>query len=133
MTPTEQPIFTPAEIEKMRMFVINADKQSTGGVFDLNNPPRKPYIHQDWPRLMYNADPAGMPKHIRALDAADLENKLEEGWLMAPAGEEAPELIELDPADAAEVAAIDKKIADAKAKKAADARAARAARAKKAK
>lgn len=48
--------FSAEEIEKMREFVFEHDRsnRAENREFDLNNPPKKPYIHQPWPLTVYN-------------------------------------------------------------------------------
>lgn len=51
------PQLTNDEIEKMRALVADQDARSGGNVpkeFDINNPPRAPYVHQDFPRVVYH-------------------------------------------------------------------------------
>lgn len=48
-------------------------------VFDLNNPPKVPYVHQEFPRLVYRGD-----KHKLAHSAEDLDEALDKGWSKEP-------------------------------------------------
>jgi len=113
--------FTDLEIEKMRALITEHDKKAVVNSFDLNNPPRVNYRHQDWPRLLYGLNAEGLPTYLRVNDREEHEAALEAGWSNTPVAAAKAEDVELDEATAAEVAAVDAKIAanKAKAKKAA--------------
>lgn len=115
MSPNEQPVFTEAEIEKMRRVVFDHDKKTGVHEFDLNNPPRKPYRHQELPRLMYALDADDKPIHKTAHTEKQVEDMLATGWSITPVAPIEAEEIELDAATQAEVAEVEAKIAAAKA------------------
>jgi hypothetical protein len=116
MPPPNQPIFTDAEIEKMRLVVTEHDKRGSVNTFDLNNPPRQPYAHQEFPRLVYHLDAEEKLIHKRVHSMAELEAALVAGWTIAPGAPVEGEETTLDAATAAEASAIDKEIADLKKK-----------------
>ena len=62
MPPPNTPTFTAAEIEKMRLYVMEHDKQQQVNEFDLNNPPRVDYSHQHFPKVVYNLDAEGQAR-----------------------------------------------------------------------
>jgi hypothetical protein len=45
--------FTEEELENMRMVLAQHERQGIRE-FDLNNPPKKHYVHQEYPKMMYN-------------------------------------------------------------------------------
>jgi hypothetical protein len=110
------PQLTPADIEKMRQLVNDHDKKTSVNEFDLNNPPRVNYVHQDWPRLMYGTNAEGREVYKKVADREEHEAALEAGWSNTPVAVAVTPELALDPADAAEVAAVDEKIAAGKAK-----------------
>lgn len=116
MTPNDTPMFTEAEIAKMRAFVTEHDKKTSINSFDLNNPPKAPYRHQELPRLLYNH---GTRKHKLVHKQSDLDAALADGFQIEPFPAEPLEPVQLDAAEEAEVAKID---AEARKKKAAKAR-----------
>jgi hypothetical protein len=78
-----QPQFTPAEIERMRTILAQHDnaQAGNGNTFDLNNPPKKTYVHQDFPRLIYNHE----ERIYRTVGDEDtLQELLTSGWSMEP-------------------------------------------------
>ena len=111
MPPPNQQIFTDAEIEKMRLYVLQHDKQASVNVFDLNNPPKQPYVHQPWPKLLYRLHPEGHQIHKIVQDAEEHAAALDAGWSNEPVGAPQPADMALDPADAAEAARIDEQLA----------------------
>lgn len=120
MPPANAPtIFTAAEIEKMRLYVTEHDKQSTANkVFDLNNPPRTSYVHQHFPRLLYKLHPEGHQVHKKVDDAEEHKAALADGWSNEPVAAPEPDgEIPLDAAAAAEAAALDKRLAELRKKK----------------
>jgi hypothetical protein len=117
MPPPNQPIFTASEIEKMRLFVTEHDKQTSPNVFDLNNPPRVNYVHREWPRLLYKLHGEGHQVHLRVHDEAQLDEALAAGWSLTPVAAVDDEFDELDPATQAEVDAVDKVARQKKKKK----------------
>jgi len=95
---------TQEEIERMRQIVLQHDAASKPvKEFDLNNPPKEPYRHQEFPRLMYKGT-----GHALAHTKEDMEAALAAGWSKTPheALEQTVEP-ELDEATAAEAAAVD--------------------------
>lgn len=109
-TSLSSPQITPQEIERMRQLVAQHDSQ--GGIkdFDLNNPPRLPYKYQEYPRIVYHhAD-----RKMRTVNSdEELELALEAGYEKEPYPQEV-EAPTLDAATAAEVAAVDRKIAESR-------------------
>jgi hypothetical protein len=86
-----------AEIEQMRKIVAAADKKAPIKTLDLNNPPKAPYTHQEFPRLVYHPDyQAGhdldgrplSPKNsghlVTANSQEDLDALLEKGFTIEP-------------------------------------------------
>lgn len=118
MPPPNTATFTESEIEKMRLFVSEHDKQKLVNEFDLNNPPRVNYVHQHYPKVVYNVDAEGKALHKKAHNAEEHEAALAAGWANEPKGADEPNAIELDPASAAEAAAIDAELKKKKSKKA---------------
>jgi len=111
MPPVNAATFTDAEIEKMRLFVTEHDKsKGSNNTFDLNNPPRVPYVYQEFPRLVYHH---GARKHKPVHSADEHKAALADGFQNEPFPAEAA-VPELDPAEQAEVAALDKKLAEKK-------------------
>lgn len=107
-----QTIFSQAEIEKMRLFVNEHDKANVSSkIHDLNNPPKEPYVHQEYPRLVYHH---GNRQYLRVDTQVDHEEALRRGFNNEPFPAEAPE-IELDAASASEAAELDKKLSTKKA------------------
>jgi len=101
--------FSFEEIERMRAILAQHDQHARGvpREFDLNNPPTVPYVHQEFPKVMFHHEKRGMKK---AHSIADMEEAINNGWSCDPylaEGVEAPP--ELDPVTAAEVAALDAK------------------------
>ena len=103
------PELTQDEIERMRTILAQHDSRKGVQEFDLNNPPKKPYVHQEYPRVMYHHGKRQMrvaksPDEVHAAEAA--------GWQkepFLPEGAEPPE-IELDPESAQEAAEADAKL-----------------------
>jgi hypothetical protein len=97
------------EIERMRAILASHDANNRVGIkeFDLNNPPKLPYVHQEFPRLVYHH---GRRIHRVAADAEALAEALEMGWSKEPyAAVVAAGQTEIDLAEAAEIAALDAK------------------------
>lgn len=118
MPPPNMPIFTEAEIEKMRLFVNEHDKKQQVNEFDLNNPPRQNYVHQPFPKLVYDLDDEGGRIHKKVHDAEEHDAALAAGWANEPKGPAIAEEIELDPEAAAEAAAVDAELKKKKASRA---------------
>ena len=118
MPPPNQNVFTDAEIEKMRLFVTEHDKKTTVNEFDLNNPPRVNYVHQHYPKVVYNVDAEGKARHAKVNDTDEHEAAIAAGWSNEPKGEGEADEPELDAAAAAEVERVDAELKKKKAKKA---------------
>ncbi len=104
------PSLTKDEIERMRAIVAQHDSQGRGKIqeFDLNNPPKQPYTHQEFPRVMYHHG-----KHITriAKDAEEMDAAISAGWSKEPfPAVPEPEEPELDAESAAEAAELDAKL-----------------------
>lgn len=107
------------EIERMRSLVAQHDAQNKGSqVFDLNNPPKKPYVYNEFPRMVFHHE-KGLHKVVK--HAEELAAALKAGWKKEPkpvvveAEEEA--VGEQQPADSQNEAAADTKPAKSKAAK----------------
>jgi hypothetical protein len=117
--PSNPAIFTDQEIEKMRLYVTEHDKRTSPNTFDLNNPPRKNYVHQEYPRIVYSVNKQGNSIEKKVHDQDEHEDALSDGWNNAPQAAAEPTTIELDAASAEEAAAFDKRLAEVKKAKAA--------------
>jgi hypothetical protein len=97
---------THDEIERMRQIVMQHDSEGkrTMNEFDLNNPPKAPYRHQEFPRIVY--DHVGR-KTLKVRNQAELENALGAGYELEAFAPEVAEP-ELSPAERAEVARLDR-------------------------
>lgn len=102
--------FSAEQIEQMRAMLAAHDANAPReGIkqFDLNNPPKLPWVYKEYPRCLYH--------HAKRLTRnahsdEQLEAALAAGWSkepFLPEGHEAPEAIELDANEAAEIAAAD--------------------------
>lgn len=102
--------FSPEQIEQMRAMLAAHDANAPReGIkqFDLNNPPKAPYVYREYPRCMYHhkkrlTQNAHSDEQVAAMEKA--------GWskeAFLPEGYEAPEAIELDANEAEEIAAVD--------------------------
>lgn len=102
-----QQTFTQAEIETMRAMVQQHDSQnaSINREFDLNNPPKVPYVHQEFPRIIYQHEKR---RHKAIQNAKELADALQQGWRLEPYPQEVANDVELDEQELAEVRAIDK-------------------------
>lgn len=71
------------EIERMRDLVAQHDAQNRQGIkeFDLNNPPRKPLVETEYPRVVY--DHKGR-RARKAANEEDLKAALKAGWKTEP-------------------------------------------------
>lgn len=105
MTNSQVPQFTAEEIEKMRSLVLAHDKEKNAvNVFDPNNPPKVPYSHKEFPKVVYDHK-ASKPsrdklvmqhgtEHVQHVPAklatknvnnqAELDAALAEGWELKP-------------------------------------------------
>lgn len=110
---SNQMILSDADAEKMRQILAQHDKQNAAAVqeFDLNRPPQKAYVHQPFPKLIYNLTPDGRPVHKLVHNISEHEAAIEAGWANEPVAPAEAEETELDQAAAAEAAAIDKELA----------------------
>jgi hypothetical protein len=106
------------ELEQLRALLGTApeNKKNFGKVesFDLNDPPKVPYRHQDFPRVVYHHTKRTAKK---ALHHAELEELLAAGYSLDPLPIEDDEPEQFDPATAAEIAAKDAEARKPKAKK----------------
>ena len=99
---------THEEIERMRQIVLQHDQTNRKGIqeFDLNKPPKEPYRHQEFPRMIYDH----AKRRTKIVHNADhLADALAAGWKKEPFPAEVEEP-ELDAATAAEAAAIDREL-----------------------
>jgi hypothetical protein len=104
--PEQRP--SPEELQQMRLLLAKFGQQS-GPIkeFDLNKPPKEPYTHQEYPKLMYHAT----KKPAVAQDAAHQETLEAAGHQDTPVvTEDVPSQPALSAADAAEAAGIDAKL-----------------------
>lgn len=103
------PGFSAEEIERMRQMVAAHDQASGANrpkEFDLNNPPKAPYTHQEYPRVMYHH---GKRQHKHAHSEADVTAAEAAGWSKEPFPSE-PVDIPLDAESAKEAAELDAKL-----------------------
>ncbi len=106
---------TPEEVEKMRSLVAEHDATNGKAVneFDLNNPPKKPYRHQEFPKMVYNHSAR---QHKIVKNTAEHEAHLEQDWVNEPFPVEV-EAPELPLAEKKEVERLDKEARKPKATK----------------
>ena len=106
---------SPEEIEKMRALVAEHDATNGKAVneFDLNNPPQKPYRHQEFPKMVYLHEER---KHKVVKNATELEAHLKQGWETEPFPVEV-EAPALSAAEQKEVERLDKEARKPKATK----------------
>jgi hypothetical protein len=84
--------FTPEEIQHMRTIIAQEDKKGIRE-FDLNNPPKMPYKHQEYPKIIYHHNDK---VHKIVHSPAEEEVAIDEGWnLLPPVFETAKEITEL--------------------------------------
>lgn len=109
MTPSNGPQhFSAHEIERMRTILAHHDATTAKTQeFDLNNPPRVNYVHQEFPKLVYDLDADGKTIHKVVRDKDEHEAALDLGWTNEPKSPIEADEPELDPATAAEVARVD--------------------------
>jgi hypothetical protein len=96
---------SPEEIERMRQIVAQHDQQNKPGIkeFDLNDPPRVPYRHQEFPKTVY--DHEGRRSFI-VRNREDEKEALDSGLRLDPYPAEP---VEVEPeAEAAEIDKLDK-------------------------
>lgn len=101
----EPKTFTPEQIEFMRTTVAQHDSHIRTREFDLNNPPRKPYRHLEYPKTLYHHE----DRVSRVVQSAEQENGLLHiGYSHEPFGNAAADAQPvLDAATQAEVARLD--------------------------
>ena len=104
------------DIERMRAILAQYDNTSNRDKvqeFDLNNPPKVAYAHQEFPRMIYS-HATGKTRVVQG--QRELDSYREKGWSVEPMpAMAAEENLELDPESAAEAAAIDAKLKKRKA------------------
>lgn len=109
--PTQSGQFSNEEIEHMRNILTAHDQAAGKGIqeFDLNKPPQQPYVHQEFPRIMYHH---GKRIYRSAANAEEMQAALDSGWKKEPYPPEGaePEEIQLDPESAREVESINEKL-----------------------
>src|SRR5215831_3851994 len=74
---------SPEEIERMRAIVAQHDQQNKGGIkeFDLNNPPKAPYRHQEYPKMVYDHEER---THARVHNREQEQEALNAGYSLEP-------------------------------------------------
>lgn len=102
---------TPQDIDRMRAILAQHDASSNGlkmvKEFDLNNPPKEPYTHKPFPKVVYDHDTR---THIVVRDAKQHEAALARGYSNEPYPAEVEDTeLELDPEDLAEIKALEEK------------------------
>lgn len=123
MTSQITPQISAEDIERMRTLVAQADSanKNENREFDLNNPPKKQYIHQAWPCAVYHHKTQRVKP---AKNEAELAEALKHGWVKESfTAETGVEAVELDEQDKAELKAVEATLKLAKRKAAADAKA----------
>lgn len=105
--------YSPDQLQMMRQILEqhgNQEQNQQFGLreFDLNNPPKVPYVFQEFPRVVYHH---AKRKTQIAHHAADLAAALEAGWTKEPFPGEQHAEDELDLSDLAEVAKADAMLA----------------------
>ncbi len=109
---------SPEDIERMRTIVAQSDdaNKRENREFDLNDPPRKQYVHQTYPMTLYNHE---RRENREAKNPKELAEALAHGWQKEPYPMEVSNEIELDPETEKEIEALKAKArANAKADKA---------------
>jgi len=97
---------TIEELQYMRMMLAKyGSKQSKIQEFDLNKPPKEPYIYQEYPRMVYHHE-----SHQTTIvkNKQQFDDATEQGWSKSPWGAveaETPDL--LTPQERAEAANVD--------------------------
>ena len=59
---------------------FSADNAAEPFITDINNPPAKRYIHQEFPKVLYADD----KKPITVADQKECDKKVKEGWSLKP-------------------------------------------------
>jgi hypothetical protein len=98
------------EIDRMRQLVALHDKANPVKSFDINKPPKEPYTHQEFPRLMYHpdcrigSDTEGRPlsgknsgHYVVVNSQEELEAALENGFQIDPPAPKSEEELEAEP------------------------------------
>jgi hypothetical protein len=96
---------SPEEIERMRAIIAQHDQTNKGGIkeFDLNNPPKLPYRHQEFPKMVYDHEGR---RHFIVHNRAEETDAIESGLSLEPYPAEP---VEVEPeAEAAEIEKLDK-------------------------
>lgn len=99
--------FSTAEIENMRRVLAQYDQSANGGIkeFDLNHPPKDPYVHQEFPRMMYRGTATKV-----AQSADEMQDAEANGWNRTPSLPVVQASAAFDAETEAEVDAINAKI-----------------------
>jgi hypothetical protein len=95
------------DIEKMRQIVQAHDNNGKINTFDLNKPPQEPYRFREFPCMLYDH---ARRRHKTVHSEEERKTALAAGFRRDPFPAEEIKEVELDPADAAEAAAIDKQL-----------------------
>jgi hypothetical protein len=108
---------TSEEIERMRAIVAQADEENgSPGMpkeFDLNNPPKVPYVHKEFPKMLYKDG-----RNCVVQNRAEMEGKLAQGWTRKPVADLIPEKEEdFDEETQAEIDELNAKLEKPKDKK----------------
>ena len=74
---------SPEEIERMRQIVAQHDQTNKQGIkeFDLNNPPRLPYRHQEFSKMVYDHEGR---RHFVVRDRKREQEALDAGYRLEP-------------------------------------------------
>lgn len=93
---------------KLRRLLDSLDQKEAGGmkVFDLNKPPREPYVYREYPFLMYHPE-AGTKAARNWEERQQLKT---EGWSEDPACPAPEPQIELTEQERSEAESIDKQL-----------------------
>jgi len=113
----DTPQLSPEQIEQMRAILAAHDANNPReGIqsFDLNNPPKKPYVYKEFPRCLYHHK-RGVTRNAHNQD--ELEAMLEQGYSKEPLPSEPAEPEAPEEAEAAEIAQLDALARKPKAKK----------------
>ena len=101
---TEQITLSHDEAERLRALLQQHDKQSMPKQFDMNAPPKIPYVFQPFPQMLYDhVNRETMIVH----SAEERKEWLAQGWREDAFPREVPQEVSLDPDEAAEVAKVD--------------------------
>jgi hypothetical protein len=115
INPMDLSQITQEDLEKMRSIVLQHDSQNKIKEFDLNNPPKEAYKHQEFPRCIYHHK-KGISKVVPTQEELDAHTA--KGWAKEPPPPADADGEDVDPAldafDAAEAADIDAKLTKTK-------------------